>query len=128
MIKYTSHTAYDIAYHFTFIPKYRRRRLVGNIKTRLDGMIRFCAQINQFEILELNIQPDHIHLLLTAKPSYSPAKIMQLIKGGTSKKLKEIFPNLDESIWTNGFWSDGYFIGTIGHRDMSDVIKYIKNQ
>ena len=91
-------------------------------------MIRFCAQINKFEIIELSIQQDHIHLLLKAKPSYSPSKIMQLIKGGTSKKLKEIFPDLDESIWTNSFWSSGYFVGTVGHRDMTDVIKYIKNQ
>ena len=76
MIKLTSYTAYDITYHFTFIPKYRRRRLVGQIKNRLVGMIRFCAQVNQFEIVEINIQPDHVHLILSAKPSYSPAEIM----------------------------------------------------
>jgi len=128
MIKLTSHTAYDIIYHFTFIPKYRKRKLVGNIKKRLEGMIRFCAQINKFEIVELNVQPDHVHLLLSAKPVYSPARIMQLVKGGTSKKLRELFPDSVESVWADSFWSDGYFIGTIGHRNMTDIIKYIRNQ
>jgi len=128
MIKLTSHAAYDITYHFTFIPKYRRRKLVGNIKKRLEGMIRFCAQINEFEIVEMNIQPDHVHILLSAKPSYSPSEIMQLIKGGTSKKLRELFPQGTETIWTNSFWADGYFVGTVGHRDLKDVIKYVKNQ
>lgn len=128
MVKLTSHTAYDITYHFTFIPKYRRRKLVGNIKKRLEGMIRFCAQVNEFEIVEMNIQPDHVHLLLSAKPSYSPSEIMQLMKGGTSKKLRELFPQSTETVWTNSFWGDGYFVGTVGHRDLNDVIKYVKNQ
>lgn len=128
MIKLTSHTAYDITYHFTFIPKYRRRKLVGNIKKRLEGMIRFCAQVNEFEIVEMNIQPDHVHLLLSAKPSYSPSEIMQLIKGGTSKKLRELFPQSPETTWSNSFWADGYFVGTVGQRDLKDVILYVKNQ
>ena len=102
--------------------------MVGNIKKRLEGMIRFCAQINEFEIVEMNIQPDHVHILLSAKPSYSPSEIMQLIKGGTSKKLRELFPQGTETIWTNSFWADGYFVGTVGHRDLKDVIKYVKNQ
>jgi len=127
-IKHITHTAYDITYHFTFIPKYRKRRLVGNIKRRLDGMIRFCAQINNFEIVELNIQPDHVHLLLGAEPTYSPSKIMQLIKGGTSKKLRELFPALEEAVWADNFWSEGYFVGTVGHRNLSSVIKYVQDQ
>ena len=101
---------------------------MGEIKKRLDGMIRFCAQVNEFEIVEINIQPDHVHLLLGAKPMYSPSEIMQLIKGGTSKKLRELFPAAAETIWSNGFWSDGYYVGTVGHRNMTDVIKYVRNQ
>ena len=91
-------------------------------------MIRFCAQVNEFEIRELNIQPDHAHLLITCKPSYSPAEVMQLIKGGTSKKLRELFPSLTETVWINSFWAEGYFVGTVGQRDLSSVIKYVRNQ
>ena len=123
-----SHTAYDITYHFTFIPKYRRRKLVGKLKTKLEGLIRFCAQVNEFKIVELNIQPDHVHLLLNCKPTESPSEVMQLVKGGTSKKLKELFPDDPANLWSNHFWSEGYFVGTVGQRDMRSVIKYVRNQ
>ena len=128
MIKLTSHTAYDITYHFTFIPKYRRRRLVGNIKKSLEGMIRFCAQVNEFEIVEMNVQPDHVHLLLSAKPSFSPSEVMQLIKGGTSKKLRDLYPDSVETTWAKSFWGDGYFVGTVGQRDLKEIKEYIRNQ
>lgn len=128
MLQYISHTAYDISYHFTFIPKYRRRKLVGQIKEKLEGMIRFCAQVNEFEIMDLAIQPDHVHLLVSAKPTYSPSEIMQLIKGGTSKKLRELFPELEESVWSSAFWADGYFVGTVGIHNLNSVKQYIRNQ
>ena len=102
--------------------------MVGAIKKRLEGMIRFCAQVNEFEVMEINIQPDHVHLILSCKPSYSPSEVMQLIKGGTSKKLKELYPDSPETIWTNSFWSDGYFVGTVGQRDLNSVINYVRNQ
>lgn len=127
-LKYITHTAYDITYHFTFIPKYRRRKLVGNIKERLEGMIRFCAQVNSFTIVELNIQPDHVHLVMSCKPMYSPSQIMQTIKGGTSKKLKKLYPGSPETIWSDSFWSDGYYIGTVGVRNIKDVISYVQSQ
>ena len=91
-------------------------------------MIRFCAQVNEFEIVELNIQPDHVHLVLSAKPAYSPSEVMQLIKGGTSKKLRDFYPKAIETIWAKNFWADGYFVGTIGQRNLDDVIKYVRNQ
>jgi len=128
VIRLASHTAYDITYHFTFIPKYRRRKLTGKIKTRLEGMIRFCAQVNRFDIQELNIQPDHVHVVLTANPSYSPAQIMQLMKGGTSNKLRKLFPELIETIWSTSFWSEGYFVGTVGNRDLATILEYVRNQ
>lgn len=91
-------------------------------------MIRFCAQVNQFDIQELNIQPDHVHLVLTASPSYSPAQIMQLVKGGTSKKLRELFPELTETVWSTSFWGEGYYVGTVGKRDIDTVLEYVRNQ
>ena len=123
-----SHSATELIYHFTFIPKYRKRRLVGRVRERLEGMIKFCAQVNDWEILELNVQPDHVHLLIQTKPEDSPADVMQLVKGGTSKKLREMFPNLIETIWTKSFWADGYYAGTVGQRSLTKVKDYVKNQ
>jgi putative transposase len=125
-LKHTSHAVYKIAYHFTFIPKYRKRRLVGRVKEQLSGMIKFCAQVNDFTIEQLAIDPDHVHLVLEAKPRYSPAKIMNLVKGGTSKKLREMFPDMEESIWCDSFWADGYFVGSLGERNMREVKEYVK--
>ena len=69
---------------------------MGNIKVHIEEMIRGCAEINSFGIEELAIQPDHIHVLLSAKPRYSPSKIMQLVKSGSSKKRREEYTELKE--------------------------------
>lgn len=128
MKKSTSNATYDIQYHFVWIPKYRKRVLTGPIKTRLEQLFHQCAEVNQFEILELAIQPDHVHLLLSAKPRYSPADIMQLIKGGSSKLIREEHPELEEFLWGDSFWADGYFVSTHSVVSESTVRNYIKAQ
>lgn len=101
---------------------------MGNLKQSLSGMIKFCAQVNEWKVLELNIQPDHVHLLIQTKSDDSPSTIMQLIKGGTSKKLREMYPGSVESIFAQHFWADGYYAGTVGTRDLERVAKYVKDQ
>jgi len=127
MFKRTSHTKYLIRYHFVWIPKYRKRVLEGEIAKRIEELIRLCSEINEFEIVELKILSDHIHLLLDAKPQYSPSKIMNLIKGGSSKKIREEFPELEEIYWGDSFWCDGFFIETVGRINQDQVQEYIKN-
>lgn len=101
---------------------------MGQIKYKLNGLIRFAAQINEWKILELNIQPDHVHLLIQAKGDWSPADIMHIIKGGTSKKLREMYPGLIETSFTKSFWADGYYAGSVGVRDYQTVARYVRNQ
>ena len=91
-------------------------------------MIRFACQVNEWKVLELNIQPDHVHLLLQAKGDDAPADIMHIIKGGTAKKLKELFPNSVESIFARSFLADGYYAGSVGVRDLAQVATYVLNQ
>ena len=128
MKKSTCNATYDIQYHFVWIPKYRKRALKDGIKSRLEQLFNQCAEINQFEILELSIQPDHVHLLLSAKPRYSPSEIMRLIKGGSSRIVRQEHPELEEFFWGDSFWADGYFVST--HSTVTeDIIKdYIRNQ
>ena len=128
MRKSTCNATYDIQYHFVWIPKYRKRALKGLIKERLDQLLHDCAEINQFEFLEMSIQPDHVHLLMSAKPRYAPAEIMRLIKGGSSRIIRQEFPELQEFLWGDSFWADGYFVST--HSTVTeDIIKdYIRNQ
>ena len=88
-------------------------------------MIKFCAQVNDWKILELIIEPEHVHLVIQVQADDSPATIMQAVKGGTSRKLKELFPNLAENIWGEKFWSDGYFAETVGSKDLNQLNKYL---
>ena len=101
---------------------------MGNIKVRIEELIRECAEINSFGIEELAIQPDHIHVLLSAKPRYSPSKIMQLVKGGSSRRIREEYPELKEFLWGDSFWADGYFVSTLSAVTESIIREYIKNQ
>ena len=128
MKRTTNKATYDIQYHFVWIPKYRKRVLTGVVATRLTQLIQEFAAVNDFEIIELNIQPDHVHLLISAKPRYSPAEIMRLLKGGTSKKIREEYTELEEFLWGDSFWADGYFVST--HSSVTEQIirEYITKQ
>ncbi len=127
-MKSTSQARYDLRYHFVWIPKYRKRVLTGKIAKSIEGMIRFVAQINDWDIYELAIQKDHIHLYMGAQPKWSPSSMVQRIKGGTSKKIRELYPDLDEVYWENQFWTDGYMVKSVGEITDKVVSQYVKNQ
>ena len=127
-LKSTAQTKYDLRYHFVFIPKYRKRVLKGEIAKRIEGMIKFAAQIHNWEIFELAIQKNHIHLYIGAQPKWSPSKIMNVIKGGSSKKIRELFPELDEVYWGATFWADGYLVKSVGQITDKVISKYVQKQ
>lgn len=91
-------------------------------------MIRFAAQINEWEIYELAIQPDHVHLYIGASPKWSPSEIMKIIKGGTSNKIRELFPKLDEVYWGSTFWADGYLVKSSGEVTDKVISEYVRKQ
>jgi putative transposase len=91
-------------------------------------MIKFCAQVNNWEIIELAIQSDHVQLILRTNPSDAPSEVMHLLKGGTFRKLRELFPDLEENVWSKSFWADGYYADTIGTRDLHQVTSYVRKQ
>ena len=127
-LKSTAQTRYDLRYHFVFIPKYRKRVLSGEIAKRIEGMIRFCAQIHDWEIFELAVEPDHIHLYIGAGPKWSPSDVMKHIKGGSSRKIREQFPDLDEVYWGATFWADGFLVKSVGEINDKVISAYVRNQ
>lgn len=127
-MKSTAQTKYDLRYHFVFVPRYRKRVLKGKIRQRISGMIRFAAQIHEWEIYELAVQEDHVHLYIGAAPKWSPSEMMQLIKGGTSNKIMELFPELEENYWKATFWGDGYFVRSVGEIQDKVISEYVKKQ
>ena len=115
-------------YHLVWIPKYRKRILEGALKKRLEFLFRQCAEMNGWEIEELNIQVDHVHMLIQLKPTISVSKAIQLLKGGSSRVVRQEFPELEEFLWGDSFWSDGYFAETIGRVNENVIRDYIQNQ
>jgi putative transposase len=115
-------------YHIVWIPKYRKRVLQDKIARRIDMLLRECAEINKWEIHELNVQIDHVHMLVQLRPNISVSRAVQLFKGGSSKVIREEFPELKEFLWGDSFWADGYFSETVGQVNIDVIREYIKNQ
>ena len=93
----SSHTTYQLHYHFVFIPKYRKPALRGDVAVRLRDMIREICTRNGIEILKGHVRPEHVHLLLSVPPQLSPSRVMQLIKGKTSNRLMQPHPSRSSS-------------------------------
>ena len=91
-------------------------------------MFRQCAEMNDWQIEELNVQLDHVHLLIQLKPTISVSKAIQLLKGGSSRVVRQEFPELEEFLWGDSFWADGYFAETVGRVNEDMIRKYIQNQ
>ena len=114
--------------HIVWIPKYRKRILRELLAKRVEELIRECADINRWHVEELNIQPDHVHLVLQFRPDMAVSKMVQLFKGKSSKIIRKEFPGLKEFYWGDSFWGDGFFAETVGNCDLETIKNYVKNQ
>ena len=128
MYKTGSHTKYRLMYHLVWIPKYRKRVLKGKIAERLSELFYQCADMNRWEIEELNIQPDHVHMMIQLKTTISISNAVQSLKGGSSRVIRKEFPELEEFLWGDSFWADGYFAETVGQVNEVVMRNYIQNQ
>lgn len=123
-----SHTKHRLRVHFVWVPKYRRRVLQGPVAVRLEELLRQAAEVNQWQIHDLAIQPDHVHLLLQFPPADSVSSVAHCLKGGTSRILRLEFPELEEFLWGESFWADGYFAESVGQVEEAVVSAYIRAQ
>jgi len=124
-----AYTKHRLKYHLVWIPKYRKRILRGKVARRLVDLFYQACEVNRWYIHELNIQPDHIHMLIQLRPKESLTYVVQILKGETSKKIKEEFEDeLEEFLWSESFWADGYFAESVGHLDEKEVQTYIREQ
>lgn len=124
--KTNNNIVYSCTYHVVWCPKYRRRVLTGEIEARLKELLQNCGQDLPFEIAEMEIMPDHIHLLMDVDPQYGIHKAVKYVKGYTSKILREEYPSLRTRMPT--LWTNSYFVATVGSASVEDVKKYIENQ
>lgn len=84
--------------------------------------------MNGWEIHELNIQRDHVHLLLQINPRESLSHVMQILKGESSFVIRKEYPDLEEFLWGDSFWGDGFFAESVGQKNEKVIRAYIKNQ
>lgn len=123
-----SHVVYKCDYHIVWTPKYRYRVLFGEIKRLVEKDLRMLCEWKGVEIIEMNVQIDHIHLLCSIPPKVSVSDLLGILKGKLAIKIFKSYPHLKQKpYWGNHFWSRGYFVTTVGIDE--DIIKrYVKYQ
>ncbi len=114
-----------IHYHFVWIPRRRRKVLVGEVETRLLELIRGVAETLECEVLAVEIMPDHVHLFLHCPPTLAPDQIMFRIKGYSAKVLRQEFPHLGKM---PSMWTRSYFCSTAGNVSSETIKRYITEQ
>lgn len=124
--RHKNHLVYSCQYHVVFCPKYRRSVLVGKIADRLKELIIEKQAEFEYEVLDMEVMPDHVHLLLDVNPHTGVYSVVSKIKGYTSKQLREEFPELKKRLPT--LWTLSKFISTVGSVSLEDVKKYIEEQ
>ena len=130
MAKYRklTHTVYSCNYHVVFVPKYRFRILEGKVKEIIEKKIRQVCEWYEVEIEEMNIQPDHVHMLISIPPKFSVSKVMGIIKGKSAIHIFKTRRRLKKKpYWGNHFWARGYFVTTVGI-DEEIIKRYIVHQ
>jgi putative transposase len=126
--KKNSHAVFDIKFHVIWVTKYRYKVLRGPIAVRTRELIRQGCEARGIRILQGSVGKDHIHLLLSCPSSLAPSKIMQYLKGRSSRLLQDQFPELKKKYWGQHLWARGYFCATVGTVDEETIRTYIANQ
>ena len=124
--KSNNNVVYSCRYHVVFCPKYRRSVLVDGVDERFKQIARQVADELHFEIIEMEVMPDHVHMLLEVDPQLGIHRAVKRIKGRTSHDLRAEFPWLKTRIPT--LWTNSYFVSTVGGAPLAIVRQYIENQ
>ncbi len=127
-VKYKSNknVVYSCKYHIVWCPKYRRKVLVEGVDTRLKEILLEVVTEFKSELIEMEVMPDHVHLLVECDPQFGIAKLIRYMKGRSSRYLRQEFPWLKSRLPT--LWTNSYFISTVGGAPISVVKQYIENQ
>ena len=117
---------YSCQYHVIFCPKYRRRVLIDNVDVRLKELILEKQEQYQYQVIEMEIMPDHVHLLLDVNPQIGILSVISQIKGYTAHTLRKEFPWLTKRLPC--LWTRSKFVSTVGAVSLDTVKKYIEDQ
>ena len=117
---------YSCKYHVVWCPKYRRRVLVEGVDERLKEIIDQVAEERSVEVIEMEVMPDHVHLLVEVDPQYGIHRFVKQVKGRSSRLLRQEFPWLNSRL--PSLWTNSYFVSTVGGAPLAVIKQYIENQ
>ena len=122
-----AHTTWNCKYHIVFAPKYRRQIIYGKYKIEIGKILQPLCERKGIEIVEAQLCPDHINMLLSIPPKFSVSEIMGYLKGKSSLMIFDRFANLKYRYGNRQFWCRGYYVDTVG-RNQRKIEEYIRNQ
>ena len=127
-VQRTKGAVYNLNYHLVWCPKYRRCVLTGQVADRLRVLLHDIAVCNGFEVLACEVMPDHVHVFVSAPPRYSPAELARLLKGVTSRYLRQdLSEQIRRQVYKPGtLWSPSYYVGTAGSVSSDVIRRYIE--
>jgi putative transposase len=117
---------YNCHYHVVFCPKYRRKVLVNGIDERLKVLIQESVERWEQEFVQVEVMPDHVHLLVGCDPQFGIHRLVKFVKGVTSHELRKEFPDLKKKL--PSMWTNSYYVGTTGGVTLETVKKYVEGQ
>ena len=122
-----AHTKWECKYHIVFAPKFRRQEIYGKLKADIGTILRELCERKGIEIIQAELCPDHIHMLIRIPPKYSVSEIMGYLKGKSSLIIFDRHANLKYKYGNRHFWCRGYYVDTVG-KNAKKIEEYIRNQ
>jgi putative transposase len=126
VVRSNQNIMYNCHYHVVFCPKYRRKVLVNGIDERLKVLIQESVERWEQEFVQVEVMPDHVHLLVGCDPQFGIHRLVKFVKGVTSHELRKEFPDLKKKL--PSMWTNSYYVGTTGGVTLETVKKYVEGQ
>jgi len=120
---------YDTTYHLVWCPK-RRKTIFqdAELRQRAEQLFREISDEYEFEIQEMEVGVDHVHILMSFHPEYSIGQVVRALKSISARELFREFPRIKQRLWSGQLWEDGYFARTVGDRMTRQIVeKYIRH-
>ena len=125
--KSLAHSKWNCKYHIVFAPKYRRKVIYGELKREIGQILRRLCEAWGIEIIEAEVCPDHIHMLVSIPPKYRVSDVVGYLKGKSSLMIFDRHANLKYKYGNRHFWCRGYYVDTVG-KNKKAIEEYIKHQ
>lgn len=125
-VRSNANITFQCAFHVVWCPKYRRRVLEGRIEARLKEIVREVVADKEAWLVEMQVMPDHVHLLVEVDPQFGVHRLVKAIKGRSSRVLREEFPHLKSRLPT--LWTNSYFVATAGGAPPEQIKRYVQTQ